>query len=105
MKRVVINQSMDKHGHFTIPFSVFFDCNAVDLFDNGLQDTEILNNARTDERIIDFVIENSDKYPDLKVVEIPDEATDYKVFNIALGVECVWAVIDGKFVALKPINM
>ena len=58
-----------------------------------------MQTLRTDERLINAVEEDpegvSDTYAALRVVEIPDEATDYYIDEYD-GMESVIYVVDGK---------
>lgn len=52
---------------------------------------------RDDKDLVEWVEAHPDDNPDLRVVEIPDEATDYTI-NEYDGAEDVIMVIDGKLV-------
>ena len=50
---------------------------------------------RTDSKLIAFVEKNPDEVNDLKVIEIPDDNTDYMIDEYD-GFESIIYVIDGK---------
>ena len=50
---------------------------------------------RTDSKLIAFVEKNPDEVKDLKVIEIPDDNTDYMIDEYD-GFESIIYVIDGK---------
>ncbi len=58
-----------------------------------------MRDLRTDERLVDAVEKDpegvSDTYAALRVVEIPDEATDYYIDEYD-GMESIIYVVDGK---------
>jgi hypothetical protein len=51
--------------------------------------------SRDDEKLVAFVEEHPDKCGDLRVVEIPDEATDWEI-DAHDGLELVIYVVGGK---------
>lgn len=57
------------------------------------------SNIRESEELINYLEENNSEDCDLKVVEIPDNATDWRL-NEYDGLESIICVIDGKIVEL-----
>lgn len=84
--KVVVNRC---YGGFSLPdaFCKKYNCSTYDDID------------RNDQRLVQFVEENPDQtcfnYAHLKIVEIPDEATDWQI-NEYDGAERIIAVINGK---------
>lgn len=70
---------------------------AIDLYGIEENDEDVL---RTDERLIKAIEDRgtrwaSTEFSKLIIVEIPDEATDWKIFDYD-GVESLICVVDGK---------
>ena len=61
----------------------------------GLQSPWCWDGERSDERLVSWVEEHPDDNPELKVVEIPDEATDWQIHEYD-GKENVITVLNGK---------
>lgn len=80
--KLVLNRNW---GGFHLPkeFCELYDCSAYD-------DIE-----RNDSRLVSFIENKGGKFGDLKIVEIPDDNTDYRIDDYD-GMETVTYVVGGK---------
>lgn len=85
MKKIVINET---YGGFHLG-SAFVEA-------YGLR-SPYVDIERDDQKLVTWVESHPDDNPNLCVVEIPDEATDYMISEYD-GAETVIMVIDGKIV-------
>lgn len=91
--KYIINST---YGGFTIPTEIMNYLNLNSQFDT-------IDDIRTDPYFIDWVQNNCAKLnlkgrkADLVVVEIPDNATDWRLEEYD-GLESITAVVDGKLV-------
>ena len=81
--KIVINRD---YGGFYVPNNIVKELG----YRNYLSE-----NLRSDLRLVKIVEENEEKFDKLLVVEIPKEATDYKIIDYD-GKESVIYVVDGK---------
>lgn len=86
--KIVINAD---YGGFSIPDEIVEAIGADGWFDRRPQ-------IRTNPIFVKHVEDNANErgmYHDLKVVEIPDEATDWDIYDYD-GLETLFYVLDGK---------
>lgn len=89
--KLVVNRC---YGGFSLPDDVVKELGYKDTYDY-----DVNWNLRGDLRLIKMIEENPKRfvgnYSELKVVEIPDNATDYEIDEYD-GAESVTYVVDGK---------